>query len=97
MYIFIAKSKFKTKSGKVYQSVLLRESYRENGRVKKRTIANLGRCSEQEIKAIELALAHKHDLTDLGLLSDTVSIKEGLSIGDGLFTMLPRSWGSGQL
>lgn len=79
--MFIAKSKFKTKSGKVYQSVLLRESYRENGRVKKRTIANLSRCSEQEIKAIELALAHKHDLTDLGSLPDAVSIKEGLSIG----------------
>lgn len=79
--MFIAKSKFKTKSGKIYQSILLRESYRENGRVKKRTVANLGHCSEQEIKAIELALAHKHNLADLGSLPGAVSIKEGLSIG----------------
>jgi transposase len=79
--MFISKSKFKTKSGKIYQSTLLRESYRENGRVKKRTIANLSHCSEQEIKAIELALAHKHDLSNLGSLSDSVSIKEGKSIG----------------
>lgn len=79
--MFIAKSKFKTKSGKIYQSTLLRESYRENGRVKKRTIANLSHCSEQEIKAIEFALAHKHDLTHLGSLSNAISIKEGLSIG----------------
>jgi transposase len=79
--MFISKSKFKTKSGKIYQSTLLRESYRENGRVKKRTIANLSHCSVQEIKAIELALAHKHDLSDLGSLSDSVSIKEGRSIG----------------
>lgn len=79
--MFISKSKFKTKSGKIYQSVLLRESYRENGRVKKRTIANLTHCSEQEIKAIELALTHKHDLSALGPLTDAVSIKEGPSIG----------------
>lgn len=79
--MFISKSRFKTKSGKIYQSILLRESYRENGRVKKRTIANLSRCSEQEIKAIELALTHKHDLSALGALSDSVSITEGDSIG----------------
>jgi transposase len=79
--MFISRSNFKTKSGKVYQSTLLRESYRENGRVKKRTIANLGHCSAQEIRAIELALAHKHDLSDLGSLSESVSTKEGLSIG----------------
>lgn len=84
--MFISKSKFKTKSGKIYQSTLLRESYRDNGRVKKRTIANLSHCSEQEIKAIELALAHKHDLSDLGSFSDSVSIKEGLSTG-GVWTI----------
>lgn len=79
--MFVARSKFKTKSGKTYESILLRESYRENGRVKKRTIANLSNCSEQEIKAIELALAHKHDLSKIGPLTDEVSIKEGKSIG----------------
>lgn len=79
--MFISRSKFQTKSGKTYQSVLLRESYRENGRVKKRTIANLTHCSEQEINAIELALTHKHDLSALGSLSDAISIKEGHSIG----------------
>lgn len=79
--MFISRSKFKTKSGKIYESVLLRESYRENGRVKKRTIANLGRCSKQEIKAIELAFAHKHELSNLGSFSEEVSIQEGKSIG----------------
>jgi hypothetical protein len=79
--MFISKSKFKTKSGKLYQSILLRESYREHGKVKKRTIANLSRCSEQEIKAITLALAHKHDLSKVGPQTDSISIKEGLSFG----------------
>ena len=79
--MFISRSKFKTKSGKIYESVLLRESYREDGRVKKRTIANLSHCSEEEIRAIELALAHKHDLSHLGSFSHAVSIQEGKSIG----------------
>ena len=79
--MYVSRSKFKTKSGKTYQSILLRESYRENGRVKKRTIANISHCSEQEIAAIELALAHKHDLSALGSLSDSVSIREKDSIG----------------
>lgn len=79
--MFISRSKFKTKSGKIYESVLLRESYRENGCVKKRTIANLSSCSDQEIRAIELAFAHKHDLSTLVSISDKVSVKEGKSIG----------------
>ena len=79
--MFISRSKFKTKSGKIYESVLLRESYREKGRVKKRTIANLSNCSDQEIRAIELAFAHKHDLSNLGSISDKVFVKEGKSIG----------------
>lgn len=79
--MFIAKSKFKTKSGKIYRSILLRKSYRENGKVRKRTIANLSHCSFEEIKAIELALAHKKDLTDLGSFSSSVKTEEGLSFG----------------
>lgn len=79
--MFISRSSFTTKSGKTYQSVLLRESYRDQGRVKKRTIANLSHCPEVEIRAIELALAHKHHLADLGSLPDAVSVKEGLSVG----------------
>jgi transposase len=76
----IVRSKFKAKSGKVYETVLLRESYREGSKVKKRTIANLTKCSEQEIAAIKLALTHKGNLTSLEF-SNTPIIKEGLSVG----------------
>ena len=79
--MFISKSKFLAKSGKIYSSIILRESYRENGKVKKRTIANLSNCSAEEIQAIELALAHKKDLTDLGSFSESTKINEGLSFG----------------
>lgn len=76
----IIRSKFKAKSGKVYETVLLRESYREGSKVKKRTIANLTSCSEEEIAAIKLALIHKGNLSDLKF-NNIPNIKEGLSVG----------------
>ncbi|MBI4707595.1 MAG: IS1634 family transposase [Candidatus Omnitrophica bacterium] len=66
---------------KIYDSILLRESYRENGKVKKRTIANLSHCSPEEIAAMKLALKHKESLTVLGSIKESVTIKEGHSIG----------------
>lgn len=72
----------KSKSGKkIYRSTLLRESYREDGKVKKRTIANLSNCTPQEISAIKLALNHKDNLGALGSLSESIELKEGLSVG----------------
>src|SRR4030067_523734 len=53
----------KTKSQGKYTCYLLRETYRQNGKVKHRTIANLSGCSAQEIEAIRLALKHKDELT----------------------------------
>ena len=80
MHIVRNKSTFKN-SKKIYESILLRESYRENGKVKKRTIANLSHCSSGEIKAIELALKHKGDLSVLGSLKDGVKLQQGASVG----------------
>src|SRR3990172_5406892 len=72
----------KSKSGKtIYHSILLRESYREDGKVKKRTIANLSHCTSGEIDAIKLALKYKNDLTLLGSLKSSVELEEGLSVG----------------
>jgi len=68
------------KSGK-YTRHLLRESFRLNGKVLHRTIANLSHCSEEEIKAIKLAFKHKHNLSELGPLSSSVSLHQGLSVG----------------
>jgi hypothetical protein len=75
----------KVRSGnKVYTRVLLRESYREDGKVKHRTIANLSKCSDQEIAAIKLALQHKHDLAafrENAQLNPNFTLRQGLSIG----------------
>ncbi|MBU4233574.1 MAG: hypothetical protein KKF43_13740, partial [Proteobacteria bacterium] len=42
---------YSTQGGKTYRRYLLRESYRHEGKVKHRTIANLSHCSEAEIAA----------------------------------------------
>jgi len=68
-------------SKKIYHSVLLRESYRKDGKVKKRTIANLSSCKPEEIAAIKLALKYKDDLSELGSLKESVTLQEGLSVG----------------
>ena len=70
-----------TQGKKIYTSTLLRESYRENGKVKKRTIANLSNCTTEEISAIKLALQHKNDLSNLIHLEKDVKLQEGLSFG----------------
>ncbi len=69
------------KNGRTYKRVLLRESYREQGKVKKRSIANLSACSEEEIAAIKLALQHKNDLSEVASLSQYFSLRQGASVG----------------
>lgn len=71
---------YTTQGGKTYARYLLRDSYREGGRVKHRTIANLSACSEEEIGAIKLALRHKRDLAHL-LDVKEIDAKEGRRIG----------------
>ena len=70
-----------TRGGKTYTRHLLRESYRANGKVLHRTIANLSQCSAAEIEAIRLALRHKQDLENLGTVQDAVTLKQGVSFG----------------
>jgi hypothetical protein len=64
-----------------YTRVLLRESFREDGKVKHRTIANLSPCSPQEIEAIRLALRHKGDLSVRERTPPSVSLTQGPSVG----------------
>ena len=70
-----------TRGGKTYTRHLLRESYRANGKVLHRTIANVSHCSAAEIEALRLALRHKEALEHLGTIQDAVTLKQGLSFG----------------
>jgi len=78
--MYVSRAKWKSKNGKVYESVWLRHSYREGRKVRKRSIANLTHYPPEEVAAIELALKHKGDLAVLGSLKG-VRIEEGLSVG----------------
>src|SRR5713101_9772637 len=54
----------KTTTGKIaHRCILLRESYREHGKVKTRTLANLTHCPPRDVVALRWALQHKHDLS----------------------------------
>jgi hypothetical protein len=70
-----------TVNGKTYTRHLLRESFREGGRVKHRTIANLSRCSAEEIEAIRLALRHKGELGAVLAGRASYSLRQGPSVG----------------
>ena len=70
-----------TRGGKTYTRHLLRESYRANGKVLHRTIANVSHCSAAEIEALRLALRHKEALEHLGTSHRFVPPEQGLSFG----------------
>jgi transposase len=70
-----------TQSGKTYRRVLLRNSYRVEGKVHHTTIANLSQCSDEEIDAIKLALKHKGNLKKIIDVQERVKTRQGLSVG----------------
>jgi hypothetical protein len=78
MYVDISRVR---QGDKIYTRYLLRESFRENGKVRHRTIANLSGCSAAEIEAIRLALRHKDNLSALTTNQAQFVIKQGLSYG----------------
>ncbi len=69
----------KSKDGK-YTRHLLRNSFREDGKVKHQTIANISSCSDAEIEAIRLALKHKDELDKLVAVG-SAKLQQGLSVG----------------
>ncbi len=78
MFVEEIKSK---QNGKIYKTYLLRETFRQDGKVKHRTIANISSCSQKEIKAIRLALRFKDDLANLKSLSKSMEFIQGSSVG----------------
>jgi transposase len=81
--MFIDISRVKSKSGKTYTRALLRIGYREDGKVKHRTMGNLSKCSDKEIDAIRFALKNKDRLPDIlsrGGKSE-YSSRQGASVG----------------
>lgn len=77
MYVDTTISK---RGDKVYTAHLLRTSFRENGKVKHKTLLNLSVCSDDEIAALKLALKHKGNLAAVGSISEVETVL-GKSIG----------------
>lgn len=67
--------------GKTYTGHLLRESFRVNGQVRHRTLASLSKASDDEIRALKLALKNKHQLELLGNIDQDIDVEQGLSVG----------------
>src|SRR5580700_7494866 len=83
-------------NGKAYPRHLLRESYREAGKVKHRTIANLSHCKPEEVEAIRLALRHKADLAGMvaAAAERALELVQGPSVGAvWLLSQLARDLG----
>lgn len=64
-FMYIVHIKNQNKNPKTNTCILLRESYREKGIGKTRTIANLSHLSEVEIQAIDFALKNKEDIYEI--------------------------------
>ena len=67
--MYVARQK-KKQGGKTYHTTLIRESYRENGKVKNRTISNISKLEPKHIAQIERILsgnAGEFNLSDLEL------------------------------
>ena len=60
--MFVDRCKYTTKYGKTHVRYLLRESFRENGKVRHRTILNLTPYGEEAALAIQYALKHRREL-----------------------------------
>ena len=67
--MYIDESTTKRK-GKTYKRVLLRRSYREDGKVKKETLLNLSDWKPTQIEAFKLALSNHQNLSALKRLSN---------------------------
>jgi len=78
--MYVARASWPSSNGKTYQSIYLRESYRDGDHVRKRDIANLTHCDPKEVAAIELALQFKGNLAALGSL-DNIRLSQGPSVG----------------
>jgi len=70
-----------TRNGKTYRRVLLRNSYRVNGKVRHDTLSNLSACTDEEVHAIKLALKNKANLSQLGHVQTDIHTQQGFGVG----------------
>src|SRR5260370_12365941 len=91
MHVETSRSHQRLKDGteRVYQRHLLRRSYRDGGKVRKETLANLSHLPDDAIEAVRLALAGKTVIDSEAGLEVTPSppprpLASGPAVGPGL-------------
>lgn len=99
--MYIARSLWTNKAGKTYSSLWLRESYRENGKVKSRNLLNLKDWSKDAVDALQAGLDalkktpgnktrsnfdSPNKSNPISLTPQQLSLEQGLSVG-ALFTV----------
>jgi len=98
--MYINRSSWTNSSGKTYHSIWLKESYRENGKVKSRYILNLKDWPEKAIDALQLALDSEKKNKNIApenisvpdkfepiqIYPKQITLEQGLSVG-ALFTV----------
>lgn len=76
---------------KKYRRILLRESYRADGKVKHKTIANISGCKDEEVQAIKIALKYKNNIAYLEkLASNEMSTGKKIGIVGVLYQIAQR-------
>jgi transposase len=77
MYVAVTRKKYKDR---YHEQILLRESYRENGEVKTRTIANLTDKPKEQVMAIAQVLKNKNSNESISI----ENLEQGKTIGFSL-------------
>lgn len=81
VFMYITKLVRMSNNGKTYKNVLLRESYREGGKVKNWTIVHLTHCKPEKIATLEFVLRRMGDLPALTAGASSLEFQEGRSVG----------------
>ena len=79
--MFVDRCKYTTKYGVTHVRYLLRESFREDGKVRHRTLLNLTPYGEEAALAVRFALKHRSDLARAAQRLPSTTVKQGLSVG----------------
>jgi transposase len=92
--MFIFRSSWTNRSGKTYRSIWLKESYRQDGKVKSRYILNLKDWPDEAINSLQVALdacnktntsSHRNatpdNTTSMQIDPQQISLEQGLSVG----------------
>jgi transposase len=69
----------KTQGSKKYKSILVRESFRENGKVKHRTIANISKLPKEYIRQLKMQMKNEGGEFDLKDLKNGLTYEYGAS------------------